>query len=70
MKADIDKDGYLRIDAQSLVQSFPEPVLRDIAKYALFDKLLIDGILGALVDGQMWGDDEQPWWFDQEAFSR
>lgn len=70
MKADIDSDGYLRIDAQSLVQSFPDAVLRDVAKYALFNDLLLDGIVGALVDGHMWGDGEEPWWFGSETFTK
>lgn len=71
MKTDIDKDGYLRIDAQSLVQSLPDRVLRDVAKYALFDELLLGAIVGALVDGTMWGDDcEEPWWFSSETFTK
>jgi hypothetical protein len=71
VKSEIDKDGCLRIDAQSLVQSFPDAVLRDLAKYALFDELLIAGILEGLVDGQMWQDEEQaPWWFTQETFTK
>lgn len=70
MKADIDKDGYLRLDAQSLVQALPDKVLRDVAKYALFNTLLLDGVIGALVDGQMWGADEDPpWWFGSETFT-
>lgn len=70
MKADIDKDGYLRVDAQSLVQAMPDKVLRDIAKYALFDELLLSAVVGALVDGLMWGDGEEPWWFSSETFTK
>lgn len=71
MKASIDDNGYLKIDAQSLVQAMPEAVLRDIAKYALFNELLLTGILEALVDGQMWqGEEQPPWWFDQDTFTK
>ena len=71
MKASIDDDGYLKLDAQTFVQSLPDKVLRDLAKYALFDELVIKGIIGALVDGLMWDEDgEQPWWFASETFTR
>lgn len=70
MKAEIDKDGYLKIDAQSFVQSLPDAVLRDIAKYTLFNELLLTGILEGLVNGTMWGDDGEPWWFDSGTFTK
>jgi hypothetical protein len=71
MKCEVDKDGYLKIDAQSLVQSLPDDVLRTVAKYALFDELLIGGICEGLANGLMWSeDDEGAWWFCSETFTK
>jgi hypothetical protein len=36
MKATIDNDGYLKLDASTLVESLPDDVKRTIAKYAVF----------------------------------
>lgn len=71
MKASIDKDGYLKLDAQTLIQMMPDDVKRAVAKYALFDELLLTGILQALVLGTMWHEDEEgPWWFGGDTFTK
>ena len=71
MKADIDKDGYLRIDASSLVEAMPDDVIRTLSKYAVFQEKLLSGVVDALLDDHMWSDDEEgPWWHGGDTINK
>jgi hypothetical protein len=71
MKAMIDGDGYLKIECGSIIESLSESDLRTFAKYAVFQDHLLRGVVDAIVDSNMWvDDDEGPWWFDSETFNR
>lgn len=70
MKATIDKDGYLKLEAGSIIESLDEASLRAFAKYAVFQEHLLRGVADALVSGQMWeDDDEPPWWFGGDTLN-
>lgn len=70
MKAEVDKDGYLRIEVGAIVEALPDASLRAFAKTAVFQEHLLRGVIDALVHGQMWVDDEEPpWWFGGDFFN-
>lgn len=71
MKATIDKDGRLCIDMSELVHAMAEPDRRTLAKYAVFEEVLLEGLIGALVDGHMWSeDDDGPWWHGGNTYTK
>ena len=71
MKATIDSDGYLKIEAGAIVESMSESDLRTFSKYAVFQEVVLNGIVDALVDGHMWNDDPEPaWWFGGDTFNK
>lgn len=71
MKATIDKDGKLTIDMSEVVESMSDEDKRTIAKYAVFNEVLLTGILEALVHGTMWlADEDGPWWFGGDTFNK
>jgi len=72
VKATIDTDGNLKIEMQSIVESMSERDLRTLAKYAVFQEVLLKGVIDALVKNNMWtDDDEEPaWWFSSDTFNK
>lgn len=70
MKAQIDSEGFLKIECASLVEALSEADLRVLAKYAVFQDVLLRGVVDALVDGHMWEDDPEPaWWMGGDTFN-
>lgn len=70
MKAEV-KDGRLCISAENAIRALDEKSLRELARYAVFQETLLDGVVGALVEGRMWGDDEEPaWWYGGDTFTK
>jgi hypothetical protein len=53
--------GEIIIDVHDLARS--EEIMREIAKQALFDDLLLHAISQVAITGEiLWSDDEPPWW--------
>jgi len=70
VKATIDSDGYLKIECVSIVEAMTEADIRTLAKYAVFQDVLLKGVVDALVDGHMWSDDPEPaWWMGGDTFN-
>ena len=56
------KDGELRLDLVELIRE-NEPLLRECAKHALFNELLLKAMADVIVSGQVqWAEEELPWW--------
>jgi hypothetical protein len=71
VKATIDHEGYLKIEVGSIVESMSDADLRALAKYAVFQEVLLAGVVDALVDGHMWNDDPEPaWWMGGDTFNK
>jgi hypothetical protein len=61
------KDGKLTIDLQDLVRD--EIMLREIAKTALFEKLVLTALASMIVSGEIdWQDGESPWWMGSSDY--
>ena len=62
------KDGSIIIAIEEIIQD--ESVLREIAKSALFDDLLLKAITDIAISGQVqWSEDEAPWWVCSSGYS-
>lgn len=71
MKAVINEKGELAIDMGEVMERLPDESKRTIAKYAVFEEVLLDGVIGALVDSAMWSsDDDGPWWHSTRTHER
>lgn len=71
MKVTIDDKGQLTLDCNELVESLDEKTLRTLSKFAVFQQTLLDGVVEALVDGQMFSNDEEnAWWYGGDTFQK
>ncbi len=54
------------IDMDDFLAAMTDGQLREVAKSAVFQEVVLEGMAGALVDGYMWED----WWWGGDTFDK
>ena len=66
MKAKIE-DGKISIRLDELVDALSEDERKHVARMVMHDVSLFGAVLDLVRDGECFGDDVGPWWFDRGA---
>mgnify|MGYP001561430512 FL=1 len=67
MSAVTVKDGKLIVHLETIIRD--ETMLREIAKSAIFDELLLTAVISLIVSGEIdWQDGDCPWWIGSSDY--